>query len=133
MNKLSRANPSVRLLVVAGLTAVLMLVAACASTPPAPIAALDAAKVAISDAEKANAGHFAGAELGEARQKLVLADTAVRQEKMIQAERLAQESRVQAELASARTEAAKAAAVNKELESAAAALAEELRRAGEPR
>ena len=69
MNRLSRANPSVRLLVVAGLTAVFLLVAACASTPLAPVAALDAAKVAISDAEKANAGHFAAAELGEASRR----------------------------------------------------------------
>ena len=122
-----------RSLVAAGLTAMLMLVAACASTPLAPVAALDAAKVAISDAEKADAGHFAGAELGEARQKLALADTAVRAESMVQAERFAQQSRVQAELASARTAAAKAAAVNKEMERGADALTEELQRAGESR
>lgn len=132
MNKSSRANPSVRPLVVAGLMGVLMLVAACASAPPAPVSALDAAKVAISNAEKADASHFAGAELDEARQKLALADLAVREESMIQAERLAQQSRVQAELASARTEAAKAAAVNKEMERGADALTEEMQRAGEP-
>jgi hypothetical protein len=110
----------------------LMLVAACASAPPAPDSAMDAAKVAISNAEKADASHYAGAELGEARQKLASADKAVLDESMIQAERFAQESRVQAELAFARTEAAKAAAVNKEMERGAIALTEELERAGEP-
>lgn len=133
MNKTSRANPSLRPFLAAGLMGVLMLVAGCASTPPAPDSALDAAKVAISNAEKADASHYAGAELGEARQKLALADNAVREESMILAERFAQQSRVQAELASARTEAAKAAEVNKEMERGADALTEEMQRAGEPR
>jgi hypothetical protein len=87
--------------------------------------------VAISNAEKADAGQFAGAELGEAREKLASADSAVREENMIVAERFAQESRVQAELASARTASAKAAAVNKEMEHGADALTEEMQRAGE--
>jgi Spy/CpxP family protein refolding chaperone len=108
-----------------------MLASACASTPPAPVAALDAAKVAISNAERADAGHFAGPELDEARQKLALADTAVSEKGMMQAERYAQQSRVQAELASARTDEAKAAAVNKEMERGADALSEEMKRAGE--
>lgn len=121
-------TPILRLAVLA---ASLMLVAACASTPPAPDAAIDAAKVAISNAEKQDASHYAGAELGEARQKLVAADRAVVEEKMILADRFAQEARVQAELASARTEAAKAAAVNREMERGADALSEEMQRAGE--
>lgn len=133
MNNLSRAIRSARPFIAAGLTGLLMLVAACASAPPAPDAALEAAKVAISNAEKADASHYAGAELGEARQKLASADNAVRDESMILADRLAQESRVQAELASARTEAAKALEVNKEMERGADALTEELQRAGEPK
>jgi len=120
-----------RALIKAGLAAILMLVGACASTPPAPESALDAARVAISNAEKADAGRFAGAELGEARDKLALADTATRDENMVVAERLARESQVQAELASARTAAAKAASVNEEMGRGADALAEEMQRAGE--
>ena len=89
--------------------------------------------MAISNAEKAEAGQFAAAELGEARAKLALADSAVREESMIVAERFAQESRVQAELASARTAMVKAAAVNKEMERGADALSDEMQRAGEPR
>jgi len=131
MNTTSRVKPRLRPLIAAGLVGVLMLLAACASMPPAPDSALDAAKVAISNAEKADAGQFAGAELGEAREKLASADSAVREENMIAAERFAQEARVQAELASARTASAKAAAVNKEMERGADALTEEMQRAGE--
>jgi len=116
----------------AGLAGALMLLGACASTPPAPDSALDAARTAISNAERADASHYAGAELGEARQKLALADDAVRADSMVLAEQLAQNSRVQAELASARTATAKAAEVNKEMELGADALTEEMQRAGEP-
>lgn len=131
MNKPTRKSPSVRLLGAAGLTTAFVLVAACASTPVPPVAALDAAKVAILNAEKSDAGHFAGAELGEAREKLASADTAVSKKEMLKAEQLAQQSRVQAELASARTAAAKAEAVNEELKRGAAALTEEMQRAGD--
>jgi uncharacterized membrane protein YeaQ/YmgE (transglycosylase-associated protein family) len=131
MKSTLRPIPGLHPFITAGLAGVFMLLAACASTPPAPDSALDAAKVAISNAEKAEAGQFASAELGEARDKLASANSAVQQENMITAERFAQESRVQAELASARTAAAKAAAVNRELERGADALTEEMQRAGE--
>ena len=133
MNETIGTGRAPRLLMTAGLAGILMLVGGCASTPPAPESALDAARVAISNAEKAEAGQFAGAELGEARQKLAMADNAVRDENMVVAERFARESQVQAELASARTAAAKAASVNVEMGRGADALAEEMQRAGEPR
>ena len=131
MREISRAHPALRLCVAAGLTGALMLVTACASVPPELTASLDAAKVAIANAEKADASHYAGAELSEAREKLALADGAVKDESMIQAERLAQQSRVEAELASARTAAAKAEAVNEELSRGTDALVEEMDRAGD--
>ena len=130
MNYTPRAISGLHPLFAAGLAGMLMFLAACASTPAAPDSALDAAKVAILNAEKAEAGQFASAELGEAREKLAMADGALREENMITAERFAQESRVQAELASARTAAAKAAAVNKQMERGADALTEEMQRAG---
>jgi hypothetical protein len=119
--------------ITAGLAAIFLLAGACASTPPAPESALDAARVAILNAEKADASQFASADLGQAREKLALADTAVKAEDMVAADRLAQESRVQAELASARTAAAKAASVNDEMRRGADALAEEMQRSGETR
>lgn len=119
-----------------GLAGAIMLVAACASNPPAPTATLDAAKVAIANAEKADASRYAAAELDAARQKLLLANNAAsdkRQTNVYLADRLAQEARVEAELASARTAAAKAVAVNTELERGADALTEEMQRAGDQR
>jgi hypothetical protein len=133
MKKTTRAIPGPRPFVASGLMGMLLLIAACASAPPVPDSALDAARVAISNAEKADANQHAGPELNEAREKLALADNAVRDESMVLADRFAQESRVQAELASARTEAAKAAAVNQEMSRGADALTEEMQRAGEPR
>lgn len=131
MNMTTRAFTKLSPFAAAGLVASMALLAACASAPPAPESELDAARVAISNAEKADANRYAGAELGEAREKLAMADGAVRQESMVAAERLAQQSRVQAELASARTAAAKAAQVNAEMERGAEALTEEMKRAGE--
>jgi Domain of unknown function (DUF4398) len=131
MSESSRGPP--RLRAAATLTGALLLVAACASTPPAPTATLQAAQQAISNAEQADAGRYAAAELGEARTKLASANDAVKEEKMINAERLGQQSRAEAELASARSEAAKAAEINKELQRGNDALVEETQRnSGEP-
>jgi hypothetical protein len=122
-----------RLGLVISLLAAVMLVQGCATAPQAPTTSLAAAKVAISNAERADATSYAGAELGSARQKLVLADRAVAAEDMITAQRLADESRVEAELAFARTETAKADAINQELQRGADALAEEMQRSGDQR
>lgn len=110
-----------------GLTGVLMF-AACASTPPAPTASLQAAQLAISNAERADASRYAGGELSEARTKLASADTAVKEQRMTIAERFAEESRAEAELASAKTAAVKAKAVNDEMTHSTVTLLEEMQR-----
>ena len=115
---------------------VLMLAASaafvgCASTPPAPTASLQAAQLAISNAEAADASRYSGEELGAARTKLASADTAVKEQRMIIAERFAEESRADAELAAAKTTAAKAKAVNDEMKRSTNTLIEEMRRAGD--
>ena len=115
------------LLAAAGLTGALML-AACASTPPAPTASLQAAQQAISNAERADAGQYAAGELGAARTKLASADAAVTARKMIVAERFANESRAEAELASAKTASAKANAVNNEMKHSTETLIQEMQR-----
>jgi len=108
------------------------LIAACAATPPAPTAALDAAHLAITEAERADAGHYASNELAEARIKLDSANSAVTDKQMTSAERLANESRTEAELASARTTEIKAKAVNAEMQRGTGTLIEEMdRHAGE--
>jgi hypothetical protein len=75
-----------------------LVLAACASTPPAPTASLQVAQLAISNAERTEASRYASGELSEARTKLASADTAVKEQRMIMAERFAEESRAEAEL-----------------------------------
>ena len=116
-----------RLRLAAGLAGVL-LIAACASTPPAPTAQLQAAQQAIATAEQMDAGRHAAVELGEARTKLAAADTAVREEKMEGAARLADESRVAAELAASKTATVKATAVNDEMKRSTGTLIDEMQR-----
>ena len=105
-----------------------LMLAACASTPPAPTASLQAAQQAIDTAERAEAGNFAAGELAEARAKLASADTAVKEKERVMAERFADESRANAELASAKTSAAKAKAVNDEMKLSTGTLIEEMER-----
>jgi hypothetical protein len=130
MNTPSQLHRGPRLLTAVAFTGVLML-AGCASTPPAPTANLQAAKQAISEAERAEAARYAPAELGEARTKLSSADAAVTEQKMIEAERLADQSRANAELASAKAAAVKAKTVNDEMKRSTATLIEEMQRSGD--
>ncbi len=104
------------------------MIAACASTPPAPTAQLQAAQQAIATAEQTDAGRYAAVELGEARTKLAAADAAVREEKMEAAARLADESRVAAELAASKTATVKATAVNDEMKRSTGTLIDEMQR-----
>jgi len=110
-----------------GLTGALLL-AACASTPPAPTANLQAAQQAIAAAERGEAARYAPGELSEAHTKLASAETAVAEKKMVVAEHFADQSRAEAELASARTSTAKANAVNDEMKRSNATLVDEMKR-----
>lgn len=121
-----------------GLVAATLLLGACATAAVAPTSALDAARVAIVNAEKMDASHYAGAELDAARQKMLRAERAVsaggdEAGNMILAERQAQQARIEAELAMARTESRKAAEVNEDLIRSAEALEAEMNRPGAPR
>lgn len=111
----SKNKTSARHLLDVSTVASLMLLAACASAPPAPTQALQAAELAISTAEKGRVADYASPELGEARDHLAAANVAVQQENMVVAQRLADLSRADAELASARAEVAKAQAINDEM------------------
>ncbi len=127
MNRTYKTTSGLRLPVAASLACAL-LIAACASTPPAPTAQLQAAQQAIATAEKMDAGRYAAGELGEARTKLAAADAAVREEKMEGAARLADESRVAAELAASKTATVKATAVNDEMKRSTGTLIDEMQR-----
>ena len=129
MNRISdtRRRPGPRAAAAAVVAGVLM-VAGCATTPPAPTAQLQAAQLAISNAERTDAGRYAAGELGEARAKLASANAAVQEERMVAAAQLAEQARVEAELAVARTAAAKAAAVNEETKRSTGTLIDEMQR-----
>lgn len=114
-----------------GSLAVVTLLAACASAPVVPTESLNAAKDAIASAEQAGARQHAGADLDEARTRLMQAEEAVAEEAMDEAERFAQQSQVAAELALARTEAARATAINRDMRRAAEALDAEMQRQGD--
>ena len=127
MTKLSHPHRKSMLPAAAGVASVLLFTA-CASTPPAPTESLVAARTAIATAEKADAGRYAAPELGDAREKLAAADSAVELKNMSGALRLAEQSRVAADLATARTAEAKATAVNDEMKQGNQALVEEMQR-----
>lgn len=106
----------------------LLVLSACASTPPVPTESLVAARSAIGNAEKSEAGRYAAPEVGEARDKLAAADAAVTQKDMVGAQRLANESRIEADLASAKTAQVKADSVNAQLQHDNDSLVDELQR-----
>lgn len=116
----------------AGLTGILIL-GACASTPPAPTANLQQARHAIGVAEQAEAGRYAPHELRAARANLAAADSAVSAENMTTAQRLADESTADAELATAKTSDVMAHSINSEMKRSTATLIGEMQRSsGDP-
>jgi len=127
MKRTSRADCSTRA-PLALVSSGLLMLGACASTPPAPSANLQAAQQAIAAAERGEAARYAPGELGEAHAKLTLADTAVTEKKMVLAERFADQSRAEAELASAKASAVKADAVNEEMKRSNSTLVDEMKR-----
>lgn len=117
----------------AGMSAVLAL-SGCASSPPVPTASIDAAKQAISSAERSDASRHAAGELNEARTRLAAVDAEVAGKRMTKAQQLADEARASAELASARAGVAKARAANEELRRSTRTMVEEMERnAGDTR
>jgi len=130
MNVTSQAPRGSQARMALGFTGVLLL-ASCASTPPAPTANLQAAQQAIAAAERSEAARYAPGELSEAHTKLASAETAVTEKRMVVAEHFADQSRAEAELAAAKTSAAKANAVNDEMKSSNGTLIDEMKRSGD--
>lgn len=106
----------------------LLMLGACATAPQPPTQALQAAELAIANAEQARIADYASPELGEARENLTAARNAVQQKHMVLAQQLAEQSRVNAELASAKAESAKAKAVNDEMRKSTETLKQEMQR-----
>lgn len=105
-----------------------LLIAGCASVPEPPTQALQAAELAIENADRARAMEYAAPELSEARQQLAAARNAVQVEEMLRAQRLAEQARANAELAVAKAEVPKARAINEEMQKSIDALKQEMQR-----
>lgn len=131
MNRLlpnTRLSNRISLLPIAVLMAGLLALAGCATSPPAPDQSLQAAEIAIGNAERDRASEFAAPELSEARAKLTAARDAARNEQMVQAKRLAEQSLADAELASAKADVAQAHIVNDEMQKSIDVLQQEMQR-----
>jgi len=107
---------------------VLLLITACASAPVPPNEALQAAELAIANADQARVADYASDELRTAREKLTAAREAVQQEKMLLAKRLAEQSQVDAEMATVKANTLKAQRVNQEMHKSIEELKQEMQR-----
>ncbi|GAB3030148.1 DUF4398 domain-containing protein [Bowmanella dokdonensis] len=105
-----------------------MLISACAGSPKAPYAELQAAEQAIGNAERAQTVRYTNIELNAARSELSAARNAVTAKNMSQAQRLAMQAQASAELALARAELIKAQAVNQDMQQSIDALEQEAQR-----
>lgn len=105
-----------------------LLLSACASEPVPPTQALQAAELAITNAEQARVADYASPELGVARDKMAAANSAVLVQDMVLAERLANQARVEAELALAKAQMAKAKVVNDDMLKSNKSLKQEMQR-----
>jgi hypothetical protein len=126
MNGISQMSRK-RVLMISAVLASALMLGACASMPP-PTAKLQAAHRAIAQAQEAQAGRYASAQMSEARAKLVSANDAVSAQKMTRAAQLANESRAEAELAISLTAEARARAVNDEMMRSTKILIREMQR-----
>ena len=108
-----------------------LAIAACASVPLPPTDALQAADIAVANADKENGTQYAPLEMRTAREKLAAAhDNAKKDDEknMANARRLADEARADADLAASKARLGKADAVNKEMQKSGDALRQEAQR-----
>jgi len=113
---------------VAAVSAALLLGACATRMNSPPVEEMTTARAAITQAEAAGAGQLAPVELLAARDKLVKADAAIREEKYDQARRLAEQAAADAQLAERKARADRARMTAAELERSNAALQREVDR-----
>ncbi len=105
-----------------------LVLTGCATPPEAPSHEIQAAELAIANAEQARVADYASPELGEAREKLAGARSAVNVENMVLAKRLAEQARLDADLATARAAVARAGIVNDEMQQSTETIKQEMDR-----
>lgn len=109
-------NETIRRLKGAGLGALVLALAACASTPREPVEQIGKAESAIETAKDQTAGIAPPSELAQARNKLRLSEEAIQDRRFERADRLAQQAEVDARLAAKRAQLAKAQRAVAEIE-----------------
>jgi Domain of unknown function (DUF4398) len=119
----------VRLFGLTALTALTLALMACATRIPAPTQELALSRAAIDAAARAGAAELAPAELNIARQKQVMADTAMTQEQYDRALLLSNEVQVDARLAEAKARSAQANRAAGEIREDGRVLRQEINRA----
>jgi Domain of unknown function (DUF4398) len=110
-----------------------LLLGACATQGPPPVANLAVAHTSFNQAEAAGAAQYAPVEFATARDKLARADAAMRDERYNDARRLTDEAAADADVAERRTRAIKAEGAAVQLQRSNAVLGNELDRAMTPR
>jgi hypothetical protein len=121
------AAASHRFLIAGGVIAL----SACAAAPPAPNAALEAANIAVANADKDQGADYAPVEMRSAHEKLAEARESAAKpddEAALHARRLADEARADADLASAKARLARVDAVNQQLQKDNGTLRQETQR-----
>src|SRR5690349_8825386 len=106
----------------------LLALNASAAKPEIPTQSIQAAELAIKNADEARVADYSSPELTSAREKLTSARNAVERKEMVIAQRLADQSRAEAELATAKASVAKEQAVNDEMQKSTEMLKQEMQR-----
>lgn len=105
-----------------------LLVGACATQGPPPVADLAVARASVSQADSAGAAQFAPVEFLNARNKLASAEAAMRDKRYDDARVFTEEASADADLAERKARAAKAASAATELQRSNAVLSSEIDR-----
>jgi hypothetical protein len=124
---MNTAIPTQRLLIAGAALAL----AACAAAPQPPNDALQAADIALTNADSEHAADAAPLEMRTAREKLSAAHSSAQQpteESVMKARRLAEEARADADLALAKSHLAKSQAANQEIQKSGDTLRQEIQR-----
>lgn len=110
------------------LIATALLVGACATQGPPPVADLAVARASVSQADSAGAAQYAPVEFLNARNKLASAEAAMRDKRYDDARVFTDEAAADADLAERKARAAKAASAAAELQRSNAVLGNEIDR-----
>ncbi len=127
MKRTNAVTPSrVRPVLVLAAASALLTLGACASKGMPPTSELAAARAAITQAEASGAAQLAPVDLYSARDKLLRAETVMRNEQFDEARRLAEQSAADGDLAERKARAERSRKAVVELEKANATLKQEV-------